>query len=171
MHYLPFLGAGVAALAVMGLMPRSEPGTTPDAATLRAAPEPPVAAGHHVLVVEGDRAALSITAAAWKPEPWAGVPKGFASDWVLRIADAGGELLAAVPLDVSAFATGAGDAGGPDRVEGCIVRSPRIGMLVNAPAFAAAASYTFVRPADRGGEAVLGTVPGTRVRELAGGGR
>ena len=167
MQYLPILGAG-AALAVLGLFLRGGP--TADAA-VPPPPLPPVAAGHHVLVVEGDRNGLAITAASGKPDAWAGVPKGFASDWRLVIADAAGATLAEVPLDVRPFATGAADVGRADRVQGCIVTSARIGMLVNAPAFAAAASYTFVRPDERGRDVAIGVVPAGRVRELAGGGR
>lgn len=134
-------------------------------------PEPPVADGHLVLVVEGDRTGLSITAASAKTAPWAGVPKGLASDWRLRIRDARGGVLAELPLDVSAFAVGAGELG-TLRVEGCLVRDSRIAMLVNAPAFAAAAGYEFVRR----GEApdawiALGTTTADQVRVLAGGGR
>jgi hypothetical protein len=86
-------------------------------------------------------------------------------------ADAAGATLADVPLDVRPFATGPAQVGRADTVQGCVVSSPRIGMLVNVPAFAAAASYTFVRPGDRGGDAVIGTVTAQRVGELAGGGR
>jgi hypothetical protein len=167
MQYLPVLGAG-AALAVAALFLRNAP--PPPTAGEPGAP-PPVAAGHLVLVVEGDRNALTVTAASRKSAPWAGVPKGFTSDWRLVIADAAGATLAAVPLDVRPFATGAGDVGRADVVQGCIVSSPRIGMLVNVPAFATATTYTFVRPAERGGDAVLGSVTAQHIAELAGGGR
>jgi hypothetical protein len=171
MPYLPLLGAA-AALALAGLLLRGADGTEPPAAAVPTAPAaPPVAAGHHVLVVEGDRNALAITAASAKTDPWAGVPAGFTSDWRLLIADDRGATLAEVPLDVRPFATGAADVGSADRVQGCIVTTARIGMLVNAPAFATAATYTFVRPGDGGRDAVLGTVTAARVRELAGGGR
>jgi hypothetical protein len=170
MHLSHLLGAG-AALAAIGWM--SATATTPsapptDPATHTAAP---LANGHHVLVVEGDRNALTITAASHKPDPWAGAPKGFESAWRLRIADASGALLADVPLDVSPFDTDAAALLRPVRVEGCIVRSAAIGMLVNAPAFATAATYTFVRPDAAGAPAAIGTVTGAQVRELAGGGR
>ncbi len=166
MQYLPFLGAG-AALAALGLLSHTAPGEPASAAP----PQPPVAAGHHVLVVEGDRNTLTITAASAKDAPWGGVPKGFTSDWRLVIADANGTPLAEVPLDVRPFATGVQQVGEPDHVQGCIVTSSRIGMLVNAPAFASAASLTFVRPGADGRDVVLGVVPAARVLELAGAGR
>ena len=137
-------------------------------------PVPPVAPnGHYVLVVEGHREQLSVTAARAKAESWAGVPKGFDSAWRLRIEDAGGGVLADVPLDVSPFDVGPGALLRKTRVDGCIVTSPSIGMLVNVPAFANAARYTFTRPGDAGeaGEKVLGVVAADAVRALAGDGR
>jgi hypothetical protein len=126
--------------------------------------------GHYVLVVEGDRNALTITHANAKPDPWGGVPKGFTSEWQLTIRDAAGALLATVPLDVSPFVTSEAGQGQPVRVEGCIVRDSRIGMLVNVPRFAEAASYTFSRPAIAGQQAelVIGAAPAAHVRDLAG---
>src|SRR5262245_21296540 len=164
MHIHHALGAAVALVALGWFF---APATTPPPAPQQ--PAPPVAGGHYVLVVEGDRNTLAITTAIGKQAPWAGVPKGFTSDWHLLIAGARGELLADVPLDVTPFATGANDRG--VHVQGCIVRDAKIGMLVNVPAFAAAASYTFTRPGGTGERAVIGTVSGDRVRELAGGGK
>lgn len=129
--------------------------------------------GHFVLVVEGHREQLAITAARAKPDPWAGAPKDLASAWRLRIEDAAGATLADVPLDVRPFDVEPGALLRKTRVDGCIVRSPAIGMLVNAPAFPHAARYTFTRPGDDG-EArahVLGVVDGATVRALAEGGR
>jgi len=133
-------------------------------------PLPPVANGHYVLVVEGDRDQLSITHASPKPDPWAGVPKGFSSKWTLTVQDAGGATLAEVPLDLSKFAVAAAEKGRPLKVEGCIVRDSHIAMLVNVPRFDAAATYTLTR---REGDTVhaLGTATGSHVRELAGSGR
>ena len=161
------LGAG-AALAAFGWFLTSSGTTSPNAAM---PPMPPVADGHYVLVVEGDRTALAITAASAKVDPWAGVPKGFTSQWRLSIVDARGDTLAEVPLDVSQFATDAAAAGRGVRVAGCIVTSPHIGILVNVPAFANAAGYTFTRPGAADERIVLGTTTGDRVRELAGGGK
>ena len=143
-----------------------------DGATPPAPPpaEPPVADGHYVLVVEGDRDQLAITHANAKAEPWAGVPKGMASDWRLYVQDATGAALATVPLDVSPFDLSRERKGGAIEVEGCIVRDPRVAMLVSVPNFATAARYTFVRT-EANVEAIVGTVPGARVRELAGGGK
>lgn len=142
----------------------------PAATAAHVAPTPPTANGHFVLVVEGDREALAITHAAAKTEPWAGAPKGLLSHWRLAIHDGNGELLADVPLDMSKFEL-APQARGTTRVEGCLVRSGNIGMLVNVPAFASAATYTFTRPGDAGGTVAIGSVPGGTVRDLAGGGR
>lgn len=166
MHASHLLGAG-AAFAVFGwfLTSPTAPVSPPSP------PAPPAPGGHYVLVVEGDRNALTITAASAKPDPWAGVPKGFTSTWRLRIEDGHGATLADVPIDVSAFDTDANAPLRPTRVEGCVVRSGAIGMLVNVPAFAEAASYTFTRSPGQGEPVALGTVSGDRVRALAGGGR
>ena len=87
--------------------------------------------------------------------------------------DAGVGVLADVPLDVRPFDVGPGALLRKTRVEGCIVTSPSIGMLVSAPAFANAARYRFTRPGDAGeaGERALGVVDAATVRALAGGGR
>jgi hypothetical protein len=172
MHLSHLLGAG-AAIAVCGWLLTLPPVTS---AARPAVPTPPLAPpaeprGHYVLVVEGDRDALAITAASHKPDPWAGAPKGLVSAWRLRVLDARGERLADVPLDLSPFDTSAGGAVRGARVAGCVVTTPHIGMLVNAPAFVEAASYTFVRPDGAGGELAIGTTSGARVRELTGGGR
>ncbi|MEZ6035938.1 MAG: hypothetical protein R3F29_00565 [Planctomycetota bacterium] len=144
------------------------PETAPVTASATVPATPPQANGHYVLVVEGDRTALAITTAVAKSSPWAGVPKGLTSTWRLEIRDAAGELLAEVPLDVSQFATEAEALGRPVQVTGDVVRDARIGMLVNAPRFAAAASYTFSRPVEDGSRATIGTIAGAAVRELAG---
>jgi hypothetical protein len=168
MHSSHLLGAG-AVLAACGWFLTAGNGTPPQDPPPPTPPPPAV--GHYVLVVEGNRNELAVTAASHKPDPWAGVPKGTTSTWRLRIADAAGATLADVPLDVAAFDT---DEGAPLRavtVQGCVVRSPAIGMLVNVPAFPTAASYTFSRPGARDERVVLGAVPAERVRELTGGGR
>jgi hypothetical protein len=134
-------------------------------------PAPPATAdGHFVLVVEGDRNALTIGHAQHKVAPWAGVQKGLTSNWLLAIHGERGELLAEVPLDVSHFAVGAAEQG-TLQVEGCVVRNSRIAMLVNVPAFATATTYTMSRPDDAGRRVILGTIDGATVRTLAGGGR
>jgi hypothetical protein len=143
--------------------------TAPAAAAM--SPLPPTAAGHFVLVVEGDRNQLSITAASAKPDPWAGAPKGLTSAWELVVLDADGASLATIPLDLSAFATGIFEQGQPLQVQGCVVRDTRIGLLVSAPAFATAASYRFRYLTADGNKVVIGTVDGAQVRHLAGGGR
>jgi len=129
-------------------------------------PEQPAANGHYVLVVEGDRDQLGVTHANHKTDPWAGVPKGFTSDWTLSIRDAAGTELAAVPLDLSKFDLDPLRKGQALRVQGCIVEDPRIAMLVSVPCFVQAASYAFTR-----GKTAVGTVDGAAVRQLAGGGR
>ncbi|HEB52803.1 MAG TPA: hypothetical protein ENI87_06075 [bacterium] len=131
---------------------------------------PPRADGHYVLVVEGDRNHLGVTFARHKAAPWAGVPKGFASDWHLRVLDAAGAELAVVPLDVRPFATRPEQLGQPAQVHGCIVVDSRIGMLVNVPAFGAAARYEF-RRAEGQGPVVIGEVDGDTVRRLCEGGK
>lgn len=166
MHSSHVLGAGAMCAVFAWLFVSAPAPSTPPVA-----PTPPPANGHYVLVVEGTRNQLAITAASAKVDPWAGVPKGFDSPWRLRIADARGAVLADVPLDLSKFDTDAGAPLRPVRVEGCIVRSGAIGVLVNVPAFANAASYTFVRPEPQGEPTVIGTVTGEQVRALAGGGR
>ncbi|MCB9883973.1 MAG: hypothetical protein H6838_00700 [Planctomycetes bacterium] len=163
MQVLPALGAGLCAVALsLALL---SPSPAP-AANLAVPAAPPRADGHDVLVVDGDRNGLAITFASHKVDPWGGVAKGLKSDWRLVIRDARGELLAEVPLDVSQFATNAADVGRARRVEGCIVIDSHIAMLVNAPTFAAAASYEFYR-----GDVRIGRTSGDDVRRLAGGGR
>jgi hypothetical protein len=160
------LGAGIL-LAGLGFLfvpggPAGHPAEPPAA---------PPASGHCVLVVEGDRDRLAITHAVRKPDPWAGVPQGFASDWTLAIRDAGDRVLAEVPVDVSKFETGALQKGQALRVEGCIVKDARIAMLVNVPWFETAATYEFARAGDAGGRVAIGSVPAATVQRLAGGGR
>lgn len=173
MHLPHLLGAG-AAIAALGWLSTlsSPPSPSPASPSPASGPsQPPVAAGHHVLVVEGNCNALAITAASRKPDPWAGVPKGFDSPWRLRVTDARGELLVEVPLDMSPFDTDPAAVLRPVRVEGCVVRSSTVGMLVNVPAFDEAANYTFVRLEGAPGGTPLGTTSADRVRELEGGGR
>ncbi len=157
MQLLTTLGAGLCLVALSFAFGTAAP---PQASL------PPVAEGHDVLVVQGDRDALAITHVAHKADPWGGVPKGFASDWRLVIRDAGGAVLAEVPLDVTPFATDALAKGAPRRVEGCVVVDSRIAMLVNAPTFRGAASYEFLR-----GDTSLSRIAAAEVRRLAGGGR
>ena len=157
------LGAGVV-LASLALVFSGRDGA--GASTTTPLPEQPEAAGHFVLVVEGDRDQLAVTHASHKADPWAGVPKGLLSDWTLSIRDAAGAELAVVPLDVSKFDLDPLRKGQPLRVQGCIVQDPHIVMLANVPCFAQAASYTFAR-----GKTAIGTVDGATVRQLAGGGR
>lgn len=157
MHHPHWLGAIAACAALGGMLTLGQPSPT----------VPAVADGHFVLVVEGNRDALAITAASRKTDPWAGVQKGLASAWSLAIHDAAGTLLATVPLDVTPFAT---ERARGVHVEGCVVRDSRIGMLVNAPAFADAASYTFTR-IENGRSLPLGVVAAHAVLQLAGDGR
>ena len=132
---------------------------------------PPVADGHYVLVVEGDRNALAVTFARKKADRWGGVPKGFDSNWRVSIRDRDDNELANVPLDVRPFATDAQSVGKGPRVYGCVVVTSKIGMLLNVPAFAEAATYEFSRTDADGAKTVLNTITGAAVRELAGGGR
>lgn len=163
MHLSHLLGAG-ALFAGLGLFLLA-PGAT-GGNTAGTPPTIPVAAGHYVLVVEGDRDQLTITHANRKAEPWGGVAKGFTSDWSLSIRALDGSELANVPLDMSRFDLSAGAKGNARRVEGCIVTDSRVAMLANVPCHAAAASYVFLRE-----KTVVGTVDGATVERLAGGGR
>jgi hypothetical protein len=165
MHPLHLLGGGVL-VAALGWFATTSFLTDAPATP----PAPPVADGHYVLIVQGDRDQLAIVHARAKADPWAGVPKGLRSDWLLRIHAADRTLLAEVPLDLAAFDLSPERKGGAVAVEGCIVRDPRVTALVNAPRFAAAADYTFVRR-DATGDVLLGVVAGDQVRELAGGRR
>jgi len=170
------LGAGVL-VAAIGILARGDAAAldptqpTNNASTNAMETAAPIAAGHFVLVVEGDRNGLAITFANKKVAPWAGIPKGFESNWRVSVLDANGDELASVPLDVRPFATGANSVGKPARVHGCVVVDSKIGMLVNVPAYAAAASYVFARTESDGTVTTLGTTAGHLVRELARGGR
>ena len=127
--------------------------------------------GHYVLVVEGNRNNLVVTFARKKADQWAGIPKGLSSNWRVSILDDKRQELASIPIDVSSFATDAQSVGQPPRVQGCMVVDSKIGLLLNVPAFATAASYVFSRTDSNGQVTKLGTTSGPVVRELAGGGR
>lgn len=165
MHHSHLLGGAllIAAIGWAVTGSGSEPPVQPPA-------QPPVADGHFALVVQGDRDQLTITHAVAKDDPWAGVPKGLTSSYLLRISGADGALLAELPIDLSAFDLAPQRKGGKIEVEGCVVLDPHVTTLVNAPRFAAAQSYSFARR-DIGGELALGSVTGEQVRILAGGGR
>ena len=135
------------------------------------APAAPVANGHFVLVVEGDRNGLAVSFARQKAARWAGVQKGFNSNWRVSIRDGNGAELVNVPLDVRPFATDAQSVGQAPRVNGCYVVESRIGLLLNVPAYAAAQTYEFTRAGADGVKVALGTMSGNAVRELARGGR
>ena len=164
------LGAGCLIAALGWFVTVSSGDNPPGSGAPSAPPAPPTPRGHYVFVVEGDRDQLAITHANRKADPWAGTPKGFTSDWTLTIHGGDGTLLAEVPLDVRAFDVEASRKGQPLRVEGCVVLDPRIGMLVNAPCFDEAATYTMARRGEAG-RVVLGTADAARIRDLAGGGR
>jgi len=176
MHISHMLGASVL-LAALGWSFLPTPSRTSDASLAPATPTPPpppppppLANGHHALVVDGDRDQLTIVAASYKADPWAGVPKGLQSAWSLRIVDGAGALLAEVPVDLVHFDTSEARKGGGVHVQGCSVRDARITMLMNAPHFPTAATYLFTRR-DAAGVVVVGEVEAMRVRQLAGGGR
>jgi len=164
MQLTHILGGGLLVALFSWFAVRSD-GTTPQA---NPPAEPPVADGHYVLVVQGDRDQLTIAHANAKADPWAGVPKGLQSAFHLHVHGRDGQLLADVPLDLSAFDLAPERKGGKIEVEGCIVRDPNVAMLVSVPRYPTAASYTFVRRGE-GGEVVLGVVEGRRVSELGGG--
>lgn len=170
MHTSRILGAF--AIATVSLLCIDARQPTAAATATVVTPPPPLQTGHLVLVVEGDRNGLAVTFARHKPSRWAGVPKGFTSDWQLRIQDAAGQELQRIPLDVRPFATGAAQVGKPATVRGCVVVDSHIGMLVNVPVRTDAAHYQFVRP-DATGErdVVIGSITHRRIVELCGGGR
>jgi hypothetical protein len=157
------LGAGVV-FAALGLYASTDVGS--GHSTAGAMLEPPLAAGHYALVVQGDRDQLSITHAVAKADPWSGVPKGFTSAWSLSIRDANGKELASVPLDLSKFDLSPQAKGQARTSQGCIVIDSHVAMLANVPAFAEAASYTFLRERTE-----VGTIDAAAVRQMAGGGR
>ena len=159
---------GAAAAAVVALLLAEQQHAAP-AATPRAAARTPASAdGHYVLVVEGDRDGLDVTFASRKDAAWAGAPKGFTSSWRLLVVDDAGAELAEVPLDVRPFATGVNSKGKPAVVHGCVVVDSKIGMLVNAPRYAQAASYRFSRTDAAGVVTQLGEVTANQVRDLSG---
>jgi hypothetical protein len=155
------LGAALACLGIGALwlsLERFQP-SAPAAA--------PTAAGHCVLVIEGDRDRLDITHCQRKPDPWAGVPQGLQSDYELAILGLDGTQLARVPLDLSKFLLDPAAKGKPARSVGCIVLDPRVAMLANIPDFgAAAANYELLRAGQR-----IGGLDGEALRRLAEGGR
>ena len=90
------------------------------------------------------------------------------SSWRLLVVDDAGAELAEVPLDVRPFATGVNSKGKPAVVHGCVVVDSKIGMLVNAPRYAQAASYRFSRTDAAGVVTQLGEVTANQVRDLSG---
>jgi hypothetical protein len=112
---------------------------------------PPVAAtapqepgGHLVLIVQGDASLLRVTGAVAKAVPCGAQPKGLTSEWELRVLGPSGAVIHSQPLDLSGFDMDPAHAGRPDRADGCVVRSTRVAMLVNVPAFAQATAIEFV---------------------------
>ncbi|MCR9244901.1 MAG: hypothetical protein NXI31_07705 [bacterium] len=139
------------------------------ATTAKPAVSPPPqlpGSGHYVLVIEGDRDALTVTHSSRKPARWAGVQKGLVSQWSLSIRDAANNELESIPLDLSHFDLRPERKGGALKVQGCVVRDTKVGILASVPCLENAARYMFLR-----GKEVVGSVAATRVFELAGGGR
>jgi hypothetical protein len=133
-----------AALAAVALGAVMAAALQPEA-TLRALPQDQDPAGHYVLVVEGSVLDLRVTHAVAKQDPWAGAPKGLVSEFELLARDAADKELARVPVDLSKFETDPAKVDAPVVVNGCEVKSPRIGILLNIPALDGAARYEFVR--------------------------
>lgn len=159
--------AGLGWIFVPHASPASDALPPANPPTAAAAAQRPEAHGHYALVVEGDRDHLTITHAHWKPDPWAGVPKGLTSDYRLAVLDAAGDELASVPLDLSKFDLRPEAKGSAVRSEGCTVLDARVAMLANVPCHGdLAAVHVFYR----GGEE-LGRVLAATVRDLAGGGK
>lgn len=150
---------------------RATAAATPAVATPIAEPAvtPPVtlpAAGHYVLVIEGDRTGLAITHASHKEADWGGVPKGLRSDWRLSIRDGKGTELQQVPLDLSAFDLRPERQGKGVQVQGCMVKDARVGLLASVPCVEGATTYVLLH-----GDVVVGSSTALRVHDLAGGGR
>lgn len=117
--------------------------------------------GHVVLVVEGTVKALRVTTAIAKPDAWAGTPKTLVSEFSLVMLDAGGKELQRVPLDLSKFETDEAKVDAPVVVNGCEVKSPKIGTLLNIPFRADVATYRFVR-----GERAIGEVDAASMQRM-----
>lgn len=117
--------------------------------------------GHLVLVVEGTVKALRVTTAVAKPDAWAGAPKGLASEFSLVMLDAAGKELQRVPLDLSKFETDEAKVDAPVVVEGCVLKSPRIGTLLNIPSRTDCATYRFLR-----GDRAIGEVDAASIRRM-----
>ena len=98
-------------------------------------PLPPVVQGHLVLVIEGNAAALRVTAAAPKPDPWGGVPRGLESRHSIAILAADGSVLGSYPLDLSHFDLDPANIGTGPRVEGCQVVDTQVTALASVPRF------------------------------------
>ena len=114
--------------------------------------------GHLVLVVEGDVTSLRIVRAVAKADDWGGTQKGLQSEFALRALDADGKDLISVPMDLSRFDTDPAHIGKQDQVNGCEVRSARVGLLLNIPRVDGVASYQFVRGKTAIGEATADAV-------------
>lgn len=97
-------------------------------ATARSVPDP---RGHLILQVEGDANTLRITRITPKVDP-CGLQR-ITSEYAVVVRDAQGLELGRVPLDLSKFDLDPSRVGGALRVEGCVVRDPRVATLVNVP--------------------------------------
>ncbi len=133
------------------------------AATRAVPPQEPAPSepGHLVLVVEGTVKQLRVTHAVKKADAWAGLPQGLTSEFALVMLDAAGKEVQRLPLDLSKFETDESKVDAPVVVEGCIVRSPKIGTLLNIPFRADVATYRFVR-----GDRALGEVDAASMQRM-----
>jgi hypothetical protein len=130
-------GALVAVLAV----PVPQRNAAHSGAPAMAAPQQP--AGHLVLIVQGDANELRVTGAVAKAAPCGAQPKAQGA-WQVRVLGPSGTVLHTQALDLSGFDVDPAHVGRPDRGDGCVVRSTRVAMLVNVPAFAEATGIEFV---------------------------
>ena len=119
------------------------------------------ASGHVVLVVEGNVKALRVTRAVSKQDEWGGVPKGLVSEFALVMQNGEGKEVQLVPLDLSKFETDETKIDSPVVVNGCEVKSPQIGALLNIPVVDGVATYRFVR-----GERTIGEVDAASMQRM-----
>jgi hypothetical protein len=122
--------------------------------------------GHLVLVVDGDANQLRVSHVVQKDTAFGGVPKGLTSAYELSIRDAAGAELGRYPIDLAHFDLEPAHVGRPLQVTGDIVRDSHVTMLLNAPAFPAAADYVFLRAG-----AVIGRQTGLELQRLQDGGK
>jgi hypothetical protein len=102
--------------------------------------------GTWILQLGGDATKLTVVGGSHKQFPFR-APRGKYSDFSIRLFDANGAELRAVPLDLSTFCMDPSHVGDPPHVDGDVVREHAVSLNVKVPALADVARIVFERRA------------------------